>query len=44
MAQPDELLVEHHGSTAWVTLNRPDARNALSKDLNLQMQDVAAGL
>jgi enoyl-CoA hydratase/carnithine racemase len=44
MAQPDELIVEHHGSTAWVTLNRPDARNALSRDLNLQMQDVAAAL
>jgi methylglutaconyl-CoA hydratase len=44
MSQPDELLVEHQGSTAWVTLNRPDARNALSRDLNLQMQDVAAAL
>ncbi len=44
MPQPDELLVEHHGSTAWITLNRPDARNALSRDLNLQMQDVAAAL
>ena len=44
MAQPDELIVEHRGSTAWVTLNRPDARNALSRDLNLQMQDVAAEL
>jgi methylglutaconyl-CoA hydratase len=44
MAQADELIVEHHGSTAWVTLNRPDARNALSRDLNLQIQDVTAGL
>ena len=44
MAQLDELIVEHRGSTAWVTLNRPDARNALSRDLNLQMQDVAAAL
>jgi enoyl-CoA hydratase/carnithine racemase len=44
MAQPDDLIVEHRGSTAWVTLNRPDARNALSRDLNLQMQDVAAEL
>ena len=44
MSQPDELLVEYHGSTAWVMLNRPDVRNALSKDLNLQMQDVTAAL
>src|SRR3954467_10523544 len=44
MSQPDELIVEHHGSVAWVTLNRPDARNALSRDLNLQMQDAAAAL
>src|SRR5262245_63043799 len=44
MPQPDELIVEHHGSTAWVTLNRPDARNALSRDLNLPIQDAAAAL
>ena len=44
MSQPAELIVEHRGSTAWITLNRPDARNALSRDLNLQMQDVAAEL
>ena len=44
MSQPDELIVEHHGSTVWITLNRPDARNALSLDLNLRMQDVAVEL
>jgi enoyl-CoA hydratase/carnithine racemase len=42
MTQPEELIVEHRGTTAWVTLNRPDARNALSRDLNIRMQDVAA--
>jgi len=44
MAATDELVVEHHGSTAWVTLNRPDARNALSRDLNLRMQELTATL
>src|SRR5258705_1345089 len=39
-----ELIVEHRGSTAWITLNRPDARNALSRDLNLQLQELAAEL
>src|ERR1041384_4717028 len=44
MAQSDELIVEYRGSTVWITLNRPDARNALSRDLNLRMQDLAAEL
>jgi enoyl-CoA hydratase/carnithine racemase len=44
MSQPDELIVEYQGSTVWITLNRPDARNALSRDLNLRMQDLAAEL
>src|ERR1041384_6791012 len=44
MSQPDELIVEHQGSTVWITLNRPDARNALSRDVNLRMQDLAAEL
>lgn len=44
MAATDELVVEHQGSTAWITLNRPGARNALSRDLNLQMQELAASL
>ncbi len=39
-----DLLVEHRGSTAWVTLNRPDARNALSRDLNLRLRDLAFAL
>jgi len=39
-----ELIVEHRGSTTWITLNRPDARNALSRDLNLQLQELAAEL
>jgi enoyl-CoA hydratase/carnithine racemase len=39
-----ELIVEHRGSTAWITLNRPDARNALSRDVNLQLQELATSL
>ncbi|MGE5181013.1 MAG: enoyl-CoA hydratase-related protein [Acidobacteriota bacterium] len=39
-----EILVEQQGSTIWVTLNRPDVRNALSRAVNLKMQDLAAEL
>ncbi|MGE0867146.1 MAG: enoyl-CoA hydratase/isomerase family protein [Kofleriaceae bacterium] len=39
-----ELLVEYRGSTAWVTLNRPDVRNALSRDLNLRLRELAVTL
>jgi enoyl-CoA hydratase/carnithine racemase len=39
-----DILVEHHGTTAWVTLNRPDARNALSRAVNVELQDIAAAL
>jgi enoyl-CoA hydratase/carnithine racemase len=37
----DLVLVERRASAAWVTLNRPDARNALSRELNLRLQDIA---
>ena len=36
-----EILVEEHDGVAWVTLNRPEVRNALSRDVNLQLQDIA---
>ena len=39
-----DLVVEYRGSAAWVTLNRPDARNALSRAVNLQLQDLATAL
>jgi enoyl-CoA hydratase/carnithine racemase len=35
-----DLLVQKRGHTAWVTLNRPQVRNALSRDLNVQMSDT----
>ena len=39
-----DVIVEYRGSTAWVTLNRPEVRNALSRDLNLKLQELADGL
>src|SRR5882762_6719137 len=36
-----DVLVEHRSGVAWITLNRPDARNALSRDVNLQLKDLA---
>ncbi|HVK89639.1 MAG TPA: enoyl-CoA hydratase-related protein [Kofleriaceae bacterium] len=39
-----DVLVEKRGTTAWVTLNRPDARNALSIAVNRQLVDVALDL
>jgi enoyl-CoA hydratase/carnithine racemase len=39
-----DLVVEYRGTTAWVTLNRPDARNALSRDLNLELQQLTENL
>jgi enoyl-CoA hydratase len=41
MAQ--EIVVEDKHGVAWVTLNRPEVRNALSRDVNLQLQDIAHG-
>lgn len=38
-----EILVEEKNGVAWVTLNRPDVRNALSRAVNLQLQEIAAG-
>jgi len=39
-----ELLVEAKGAVTWVTLNRPDVRNALSRDLNVQLSQLASDL
>ena len=33
-----ELLVEAHGGAVWLTLNRPQCRNALSRSLVTQLQ------
>jgi methylglutaconyl-CoA hydratase len=36
-----EVLVEERARIAWVTLNRADVRNALSRAVNLKLQDIA---
>jgi len=37
-----DVLVEKRGTTAWVTLNRPQVMNALSRDVNQRLQEIAA--
>ena len=36
-----DIVVEKKGPVVWVTLNRPDARNALSRDVNLRLGELA---
>jgi methylglutaconyl-CoA hydratase len=36
-----QVVVERKGTVAWVTLNRPEARNALSRDVNIRLSEVA---
>jgi len=36
----DELLFERRGGVAWVTLNRPEVRNALTPDMRNRLIDV----
>ncbi len=37
-----DLVTELAGSTFWITLNRPDVRNALSRAVNLELGQIAA--
>jgi enoyl-CoA hydratase/carnithine racemase len=39
-----DIIVEETAGTMWVTLNRPDVRNALSRAVNLELQDLAADI
>jgi enoyl-CoA hydratase/carnithine racemase len=39
-----DLLVEQRGTTAWITLNRPDVRNALSRAVNNRLAELAEEL
>jgi methylglutaconyl-CoA hydratase len=39
-----DLIVQKRGHAAWVTLNRPQVRNALSRDLNVQMTEALTEL
>lgn len=36
-----EILVEEQQGVVWVTLNRPEVRNALSRAVNLELQEIA---
>ena len=36
-----EILVEEKQGVVWVTLNRPEVRNALSRDVNIRMLEIA---
>jgi enoyl-CoA hydratase/carnithine racemase len=40
----DDVLVEKRGHAAWVTLNRPAVRNALSLAVNNRLQELATEL
>jgi enoyl-CoA hydratase/carnithine racemase len=37
-----DVVVEYRGNVAWVRLNRPDVRNALSRDVNVRLQEIAS--
>jgi len=39
-----DVVVEKRGQITWVTLNRPDVRNALSRDVNQKLSEIAAEL
>ncbi|HUJ57421.1 MAG TPA: enoyl-CoA hydratase-related protein [Kofleriaceae bacterium] len=43
MAEQD-VTSELRGEALWVTLNRPSVRNALSRAVNLRLQEIAADL
>jgi methylglutaconyl-CoA hydratase len=40
----NQVLVEHKGPVAWITINRPDSRNALSRDVNLRLSEIVYDL
>ncbi len=39
-----DISVEKRGAVAWITLDRPEARNALSRAVNVAMLDIANDL
>jgi methylglutaconyl-CoA hydratase len=39
-----DIVVEEKAGTAWVTLNRPAVRNALSRAVNLELTELASEL
>ncbi len=41
---PSLVLTERRGTTVWLTMNRPEAANALSRALVAELHDALAGL
>jgi methylglutaconyl-CoA hydratase len=39
-----DIVVEEKNGVAWVTLNRPDVRNALSRSVNVELAEIASDL
>ena len=39
-----DIVTELSGGTFWITLNRPDARNALSRAVNLELAQIAGNV
>jgi len=39
-----DILVEENQGVVWVTLNRPEVRNALSRDVNIRIAEIAGDL
>ena len=44
MSSEAVVVDRRHGGVVWVTLNRPEARNALSRAMNLQLLALAEQL
>jgi enoyl-CoA hydratase/carnithine racemase len=40
----DDVLIERRGAAAWVTLNRPAVRNALSREVNERLAELVSEL
>jgi methylglutaconyl-CoA hydratase len=40
----DQVVVEEKQGVYWITLNRPEVRNALSRDVNIRLEELASDL
>lgn len=41
MSQPDAILTERRGTTLWITINRPERRNAINQSV---IDGIKAGI
>ncbi len=39
-----DILLDENAGFLWITLNRPEVRNALSRDVNTRLADIAADI